>query len=165
MNFTNWLNTPNPVQLELRVVVSMFFFWANRTVVSLVVSGSPLWDRQHIISILPLTMGTHPKPSFLGVITHILGFKPFIFHGFGGPRVYTTYSPCQFRGLIYMMLRIPPPWGLVHLSTPRSWLISWHHPSLRWVGAARFFPAGHVVCCLLRVWKKTQRPGVPEKKI
>ena len=27
----------------------------------------------------------NPKPSFLGVITHILGVKPFIFHGFGVP--------------------------------------------------------------------------------
>ena len=29
----------------------------------------------------------NPKPSFLGVITHILGVKTFIFHGFWGPRV------------------------------------------------------------------------------
>ncbi len=42
------------------------------------------------------TMGTYVKPSFLGVISPIYwGLKTFIFHGFGGPRVWGMIGYCE----------------------------------------------------------------------
>ena len=46
------------------------------------------FDRKHPIKEIPKSSEIpnyhgNPQPSFLGVITHILRFKTFIFHGFG----------------------------------------------------------------------------------
>ena len=44
----------------------------------------------------------NPQPSFLGVITHILGCKTFIFHGFGVPG-YPLYSFIVILYLIHLI--------------------------------------------------------------
>ena len=53
---------------------------------------SPNWKKTNHLNQSSMTLGSmltfhhgNPQPSFLGVITHILGCKTFIFHGFGFP--------------------------------------------------------------------------------
>ena len=43
------------------------------------------------VGFIPPTMGTHGFPSFLGIITHILGVQNLHFSWFWGPREYTPF--------------------------------------------------------------------------
>ena len=62
------------------------------------------------MGILEINHHGNPKPSFLGCITHILGCKTFIFHGFGVQGQFT------FRILIKIVLLVFVPVTLKKLT-------------------------------------------------
>ena len=67
-----------------------------------------VWVDVCIIYIYILIYHGNPQPSFLGVVTHILGVENLHFSWFGGPRVYNMYIlPHIFQPIVQAL---PLPW-------------------------------------------------------